>query len=187
MTDDQFEAIIAAQLSEIDRRIPDVGKAELTHRELDDDKGVMAVLVPTDRRRHRRRILVSARDEDGEIEHTWDEEIAALSFMEYMLGYCCWENPTHGAASPALSAFFARCDEKVPALVHWARWLRMPHESDTDVGYYDPELVGILVEAMIDEKHPREADLMRRAVQGEPVGERDPNQLPLFGEGSPDA
>jgi hypothetical protein len=106
--------------------------------------------------------------------------MATLSFMEYMQGYACWANPTHGAVSLSLSEFFSWCDEEVPALVHWARWLRMPHETDAEVFCCDPDLAETLVEAMIERKHPQEAALMRRAVRGEPIGERDPDQLRLF-------
>jgi hypothetical protein len=179
MDDRASQALIDASHDKIDRYLPEMDIAEVFHDLMPDDAGLLTLIVPTEGSQPRR-LLASTYDEEGDIEHTWDQEIAMYSFMRYMLGYASWMNPTHGAVSPALSEFFAWCDDQVPGLVHWARWLRIPHESDTEIYYYDPELAAVVVEAMIAEIYPEEADLMRRAVRGEPVGERDPDQLTLF-------
>ena len=114
--------------------------------------------------------------------HTWAEDIATESFFTYMLLYSSWANPTHGFVSPALSEFFAFCHPGAPAFVNWARWLRIDHEFDDGIGTVDPEIAEILVEATIavEVEDAALADQIRRAVSGEALGERNPDQLDLF-------
>jgi hypothetical protein len=80
-----------------------------------------------------------------------------------------------------LSEFFRFCNPELPALVHWARWLRLDHESDESIDVFDLPFAEELVEAMID--HTRVdrsiARAMRRAVR-DGYGERDPDRLELF-------
>jgi hypothetical protein len=123
-------------------------------------------------------------DDTAENETQTLDEWASELFLLYITQAACWFNPTRGAVSPALGDFFSRCDPETPALVHWARWLRLEHESDEGIQIFSPEVAEALVEAMIAAcvKNPKEASAMRRAVRGEPIGERDPNQLGLFGE-----
>jgi hypothetical protein len=120
-------------------------------------------------------------DTDEDETQTLDEWASEL-FRLYITQAVCWFNPTHGAVSPALGDFFSRCDPETPPLVHWARWLRLEHESDEGIDIFAPEVAEELVEAMIAAgvKDVRVASAMRRAVRGEPIGERDPNQLRLF-------
>jgi hypothetical protein len=68
--------------------------------------------------------------------------------------------------------------------ITWISLPRLEHESDEGIQIFSPEVAEALVEAMIAAcvKNPKEASAMRRAVRGEPIGERDPNQLGLFGE-----
>jgi hypothetical protein len=179
MSDDQFESIIEAQHDEIDSHLPDLSECEVRHCEVDDGV-VVGLLTP---RQGRRTFVVSRREAMGEIIHMWDNEIAYELFAVYVTQYASWAKPEFGAVSPALSEFFAWCDPEVPALVHWARWLRIDHEADTGIFAYDADLALVIVEAMIAdmaEVHDMPVAEMRRAVRGEPIGARDPAQLGLF-------
>jgi hypothetical protein len=181
MEDHEFEAIVRAMQAEIDRQLDNPEDVELICRELDDER-ILGILRPSNGGRERKTFVVSGRDEDGEVIHEWAEDLATESFFTYIMLYGSWTNPTHGAVSPALSEFFGFCHRETPALVNWARWLRINHEMD-DGGYtVEPEMAEILVEAAIALKveDDRLADQMRRAVGGEPLGECDPNQLSLF-------
>jgi hypothetical protein len=114
--------------------------------------------------------------------HEWAEDVATESFFTYIMLYDSWATPTRGAVSPARSEFFAFCHPETPALVNWARWLRITHETDDGSYTVDTELAEILVEAAIAFKveDATLADQMRRAVGGEALGERNPDQLDLF-------
>jgi hypothetical protein len=175
--------MIEAQHDEIDRHLPDLAECEVQHREVDDGV-VVGLLTP---RQGRRTFVVSRRDATGEITHMWDHEIAYELFAVYMTQYAAWAKPTFGAVSPTLSEFFAWCDPAVPALVHFARWLRIDHEADEGVFAYDADLALVIVEAMMADMS-EVSDLpvaeMRRAVRGEPIGARDPSQLNLFSGGA---
>jgi hypothetical protein len=181
MEDHEFDAIVRAQQAEIDLHLDNPENCELHCREVDGNR-ILGMLVPCAGGRERKTFVISGRDEDGEVTHEWAEDLAAELFLLYMAQYACWDNPTRGAVSPRLGEFFTFCHPETPAMVNWARWLRLPHETD-DGGYtVDPELAEVLVEVMIvqSEVSPTEAEWMRRAVGGEPLGECDPNQLELF-------
>jgi hypothetical protein len=75
--------------------------------------------------------VVSGRDETGEVTHEWAEDIAAERFLLSMTQYACGENPTRGAVSPALGECFTVCNPETPAMVSWAGWLRLPHETES--------------------------------------------------------
>jgi hypothetical protein len=117
-------------------------------------------------------------DLDDEQLYEWATDLFEL----FMLQYCYWCDPTRGAVSPKLSEFFAYCAPVTGAEIHWARWLRIEHESDHGIDIIRPPMAEALVEAIVTHCriHPSLAALMRRAVQGEPIGERDPDQLSLF-------
>jgi hypothetical protein len=92
------------------------------------------------------------------------------------------DNPTEGAVSPTLGDFFRACDPQTHTIIHWARWLRLDHETDEGIVIIPSPLAEDVVEAMIVQvtTDPTIADAMRRAVRGEHIGERDPNQRDLF-------
>jgi hypothetical protein len=95
------------------------------------------------------------------------EETVMHLFMLHMLQYDAWCHPERGAVSPTLSAFFASCDPKELAMLHWARWLRVEHESDEGVDLLTAPAALTLVENMIKQSE-LPADLaaeMRLAVQ----------------------
>jgi hypothetical protein len=181
MDEQEFDAIVEAMEAEIDRQLDKPEDVELSCREVDAGR-ILGILRPTKRGHTRKTFVVSERDGDGEIVHEWAEDLATESFFSYIMLYGSWVNPTRGAVSPALSEFFARCHPETPALVNWARWLRTNHETDEGDSMIDPELAEILVEAAITfmVEDDQLADQMRRAVAGEPLGDRDPNQLSLF-------
>jgi hypothetical protein len=104
-------------------------------------------------------------------------------FLLYLTQYDAWTNPVKGAVSPALSEFFAWCDPEQPALVHWARWLRIDHESDDGIDIMDLPTAKILVETMItylSEVQDIPVEAMRVALHDPSYGRRDPNQQDLF-------
>jgi hypothetical protein len=181
MEDHEFDAIVRAQQAKIDRQLDNPEDIQLTCRELDDGR-ILGILRPTNGGRERKTFVVSERDEDGEVTHEWAEDVATESFFGYIMLYGSWTNPTYGAVSPAMSEFFAFCHPETPALVNWARWLCLTHETDEGSYMVDPEIAEILVEAVITLKveDPILADQMRRAVAGEPLGECDPAQIELF-------
>jgi hypothetical protein len=181
MDEDEFETLSRAQQGEIDRKFENPEHCELTCRETDDGR-LLGILRPTTRGRERKTFVISGWDEDGEMIHEWAEDLAIESFFTYIMLYGSWVNPTHGAVSPALSEFFAFCHPDTPALVNWARWLRITHEMDDGRYTVNPELAEILVERTIalEVTDATLADQMRRAVRGEPLGECDPNQRELF-------
>jgi hypothetical protein len=93
-------------------------------------------------------------------------EVANELFLLHMAQYMYWKDPTEGAVSPALSTFFSFCNPEVPALVHWARWLRIDHEADDGIDILSLPLAEELVEAMIegsDRSHDRGRHAARRA------------------------
>ena len=110
------------------------------------------------------------------------EDRAAELFELYIAHFASWEDPTRGAVGASLARFFERCDPQAPAVVHWARWLRMAHEDDEGTWTIAPAAAEALVEALIRAciRDAALANAMRRAVRGEPIGEWDPNQLSLF-------
>jgi hypothetical protein len=180
MTDKEFDAIVRAQEDEIEQRLTDLDACEVRFREV-DGPAVLAMLHPSPPSRTHTTFLLSRR-ERGEITHEWADEIATELFLLYVTQYSCWRNPTHGAVSPALGDFFTYCNPEVPALVNWARWLRIQHESDEGIDTFDLEVAEVLVEAMIadTDQNADVAAAMRRAVRGENIGVRDPNQIELF-------
>lgn len=109
-------------------------------------------------------------------------ETAMDLFILKTIQYHHWKDPTQGAVSPALSEFFRFSDPRQPALVHWARWLRIDHESDEGIDIIDLEDAEELVEAMIAHVKvpPTIAHAMRQALHDPGYGERDPDQLQLF-------
>jgi hypothetical protein len=180
MTEQEFDAITQAQQDAIDRSWPE-GELELYYQA--SESAVLCRIVPTDGSPIPRTFLLSGYNDDGDMKHQWAEEVASELFLQYMTSYIIWTEPTVGAVSPTLSEFFAYCDEGVPAQVNWARWLRLEQASDEGLFSYQQDDIEDLVEAMIRSHttdSPTLANLMRRAVRGEPVGERDPNQLNLF-------
>ena len=109
-------------------------------------------------------------------------EVANELFFLHAAQYVSWQTPPEGAVSPALSAFFRVCHPHAPALVHWARWLRLDHGTDGGLETLSPAYAEALVEAILAQAttDPALAEAMRRAVRGEGIGERDPDQLELF-------
>jgi hypothetical protein len=97
--------------------------------------------------------------------HFTDLYAAMWMFMFYMREYEAWCEPTEGAVTPDLGEFFRRCDPGLPALVHWARWLRIEHAHERRRFTLDPEQGERLLEAMITArvKDRAQARLMRRA------------------------
>ena len=118
--------------------------------------------------------------DDDEPRNTTD--VANDLFLYVLAQWLHWDSPTEGAVSPTLGDFFRFCDPKVHTLVHWARWLRLDHETDEGILTIPLPLAKDVVEAMIAHvtTDHATADAMRRAVRGEHIGERDPNQLELF-------
>jgi hypothetical protein len=181
MTEHEFESIVQAQQDEIDRRLNNPGDCELSCHQVSEG-WVMGMLTLSHPNARHKTFVLSGREPTGEIAHEWDHDIAAELFLLYITQYSYWKNPIEGAVSPALSDFFTYSNPQVPALVNWARWLRIDHESDERIDTFDPEVAEVLVEAMIAETD-QDADVaaaMRRAVRGESIGARDPNQIELF-------
>jgi hypothetical protein len=181
MDDQEFDVIVREQQAEIDRQLDNPEDVELTCSETGDGR-ILGILRPTPGGRERKTFVISGRDEDGEVTHEWAEDLATESFFDYIMLYGSWADPRHGAVSPALAEFFTFCHPETPALVNWARWLHITHETDEGSYRVDPEMAEILVEAAIPLEVEDDclADQMRRAVAGEPLGECDPNQLNLF-------
>jgi hypothetical protein len=123
-------------------------------------------------------------DEDCECGGYWSPAFMAnQSFMLYVTQYSVWSDPTEGAVTPDLSEFFHFCNPELPALVHWARWLRLGITCDHHPGAYviPVDWAEDLLEAMIATKvkDQTQARIMRLAFH-EGFGERDPDQLELF-------
>jgi hypothetical protein len=182
MDDHEFEALAEAMTAEVDRKFSSPAAAELTARVATDDATVVGLVGCSGP--HRRATFLSARrDDDGEIVFMWADDYATELFARYMAEEHAWSTPTEGAVTPDLSAFFAGCDPEAPALLHWAHWLRRPHADDGAHFTYDQQLIEMIVDALIqtfDPPNPEVAELMRRAVRGESVGWRDPDQFQLF-------
>jgi hypothetical protein len=134
---------------------------------------------------------VAALDEE-DVEHREDctcgdcaASMATQGFMLYMAQYSVWSDPTEGAVTPDLSEFFHFCDPKLPALVHWARWLRLGVKCDhhPDAHVIPEDRAEELMEAMIATKvtDQTQARMMRMAFH-EGFGTRDPDQLELFSQ-----
>ena len=180
MEEAEFDLLVREQQAEIDRTLDNPEDIELTCHDKDD--GILGILRPTPKGRERATFIISYRDEDGEICHEWAEEVAAMSFFEYIMMFSAWENPSGGAVSPQMSAFFAWCHPETPALVNWVRWLRLPREANNGGYDIDHELAELMVEAAIAVKveDATLADEMRRAMRGESLGESNPDHLDLF-------
>jgi hypothetical protein len=93
----------------------------------------------------------------------------------------CGATRCRAPCHPALGEFFRFCNPTVPALVHWALWLRIDHETDEGSFAMPIDRAEKLMEAMIDVAKvlPDIARQMRLAFH-EGYGERDPDQLELF-------
>jgi hypothetical protein len=120
-------------------------------------------------------------DADCECGEHWSADYAAgVSFTLYMTEYAVWRDPMQGAVTPDLSEFFRCCNPKLPALVHWARWLRIEHQYDRGVFELPVDRAEVLLEAMIAGRGTDhgEARMMRLAFH-EGFGARDADQLEL--------
>lgn len=168
-----------ALLDEVDRHLDYPEHVKVTLR-MADDTSVLGIITPTTSDAPGETFVITYWDEDGDIAHDLVKEM----FLQYMLEYCAWSKPTHGVVSGELGEFFDRCADDVAAEVHFARWLLLPREvCEREVRpLVNPEMVELLVEALIRQHDISDvnARLMRLAVQGEPIGDRDPNQLHLF-------
>jgi hypothetical protein len=182
MDTDEMDLLEQELLDEVDRRLDYPEHVAVTCRWVDDES-VLGIITPTTADAPGKTFVLTYRDEDGDIAHEWADEIAALMFMRYIFEYAAWSKPSHGAVSSELSEFFARCADDVAAEIYFARWLLLPKDvSDGGICPVDPEMAELLVEALIRQSEISDANarLMRVAVQGEPIGDRDPNQLGLF-------
>jgi hypothetical protein len=131
--------------------------------------------------------ICSGDDEECECGRHWSDEYGAcLLFLEYAKQYRVWHDPMQGAVTPDLSEFFRFCDPELPALVHWARWLRIEHKRNKGAGHPDAGTIPLergeaLLEAMIALKVNDRANARQmRLAFYEGFGERNPDQLELI-------
>jgi hypothetical protein len=105
-------------------------------------------------------------DDRGDVVEVRDDDLPDMAFDLWLLRitrYIVWCDPTRGAVWPALSEFFHFCDPHLPALVHWAGWLRLAHESDDRIDRIAQPLEEDLVEVMIQKD--RVSDAVARAMR----------------------
>ena len=180
MEDHELDELVKAIMREIDRKLGNPGEFTLICEPTHEVDGMLGILEFDDPE-HTTFLSVMC-GEDGDLDFMWAEDHATDLFFRYIMEFGGWSDPMTGAVTPDLSEFFAWCDPTAPALLHWSRWLRIHHANDAEVFTFDQALMEMIVEAAIHTERvdAPDAALMRRAVRGEPVGERDPNQLDLF-------
>jgi hypothetical protein len=113
MDDREFDAIVREQQAEIDRQLDSPEDIELTCRELDDGC-ILSILRPTPGGRERKTFVISGYDANGDITHTWADDIATDLYFFYLKECMSWDNPTDDAVSPTLGEFFTYTHHEPP-------------------------------------------------------------------------